>query len=202
MMRSCVSLVVAAGEQVAGDLLAHELVVGQVAIERVDDPVAIAVHLRNREIGVVARGVGVAHDIEPVTAPALAVARRGEQPVDDRGEGVRRVVGEERRRPPPASAAGRSDRTWRGGSARACRHRPRAAGRPASRRARMKRSMSFAGHAAFFTAGGWRRGERTERPPLARLVPIDGRSSPARPRRCPRCADRARPCAPTLRGRR
>ena len=55
----------------------------------------------------VAVGVGVAGDVEPVPAPALAVVRRGEQAVDQPLVGVGRVVGEERRRLPPASAAGR-----------------------------------------------------------------------------------------------
>ena len=36
----------------------------------------------------VALGVGVAGDVEPVAAPALAVVRRGEQAIDEAGEGV------------------------------------------------------------------------------------------------------------------
>jgi hypothetical protein len=39
--------------------------------------------------------VGVARDVEPVAAPALAVAGRGEKAVDNLGEGVGRAVGEE-----------------------------------------------------------------------------------------------------------
>ena len=40
-------------------------------------------------------GVGVAGQVEPVAAPALAVARRGEQPVDQPLVGVRAPVGQE-----------------------------------------------------------------------------------------------------------
>ena len=41
-----------------------------------------------------AGGVGIARDVQPVPAPALAVLRRGEQPVDHLRECVRRIVGQ------------------------------------------------------------------------------------------------------------
>ena len=72
---------VAFGQQVAGDLLDDELVVGQVAVEGVDDPVAVEPDLA-RLVLLVAVGVGVAGRVEPEPAPALAVVGRGEQPVD------------------------------------------------------------------------------------------------------------------------
>ena len=96
MSFACRSASSVAGQQVAGELLADELVVGHVAVEGVDHPVAVAVHLRDRVVGVVAGGVGVADHVEPVPAPALAVGGRGEQPVDDLREGVRRLVRQER----------------------------------------------------------------------------------------------------------
>ena len=74
--------------QVAGELIAHKLVVGQVAIEGGDDPVAVAVQLWDGVVGVVARGVGIAHDVEPVPAPAFTVTWRGEQPLDHAGERI------------------------------------------------------------------------------------------------------------------
>ena len=71
-------------QDVAGDLVADELVIGHVAVERGDDPVAIPPRMGQRMIGVLAGGVGIAHQVEPVPSPALAVMRRGEQPIDDR----------------------------------------------------------------------------------------------------------------------
>ena len=85
---------VASGQQVAGQLLDRELVERQVAVEGVDDPVAVLPD-RARGVDAVAVGVGVAGQVEPVPAPALAVVRRGEQPVDQPLVGVGPGVGEE-----------------------------------------------------------------------------------------------------------
>ena len=67
------------------------------ALKRRDDPVAVAaavgVQSRLERVGLV---LGVAGHVEPVPAPALAVVRRGQQPVDHLGEGVGRLVGQER----------------------------------------------------------------------------------------------------------
>ena len=60
-------------EEVAGELLAEELVVGLVAVEGVDHPVAVPPGVRQRVVAVLAGGVGVADEVEPVPAPALAV---------------------------------------------------------------------------------------------------------------------------------
>ena len=83
------------GEEVAGDLFADELVVGEVAVEGVDDVVAVAPGIAEGDVFIEAVGVGVAGDIEPVAAPAFAVVRGIQEAVDDAGEGVGRVVGEE-----------------------------------------------------------------------------------------------------------
>ena len=86
-------------EQIAGELLAEKLGVGEVAIEGVDDPVAVAPRLAKvalwRELDEIA-SVGVADEVEPVPPPALAVARRGEQAIDDGVEGVGGIIGEKR----------------------------------------------------------------------------------------------------------
>ena len=82
-------------QQVAGELLDGEAVVGQVAIEGVDHPIAPGPHLLFR-IDLVAVRIGVAGGIEPVDGHALAVARRGEQAVDHLLVGVGGAVGEER----------------------------------------------------------------------------------------------------------
>ena len=82
--------------QVAGNLLLHEPVVRLVAVERLDDPVAIAECIRVRNVLVEPVRVGIAGDVEPVSAPALAVARRRQEPLDHPFVGVGPLVGEER----------------------------------------------------------------------------------------------------------
>ena len=64
---------------VACELLAHEAVVGFVGIQAADDPVAVAPRGGAEKIGAVAVAVRVAHEVEPVLRPALAVARAREQ---------------------------------------------------------------------------------------------------------------------------
>src|ERR1051326_3964004 len=66
-------------KKIAGQLLDDELIVGQVAIERADDPVAPAPGERAAGVLFIAVAVGVAGEVEPVAAPALAVGRRGQQ---------------------------------------------------------------------------------------------------------------------------
>ena len=72
---------------VAGDLVDDEAVVGQILVEGPDDPVAIP---PNR-----VELVGVADQVEPVPRPSLAISGRGEEPVDDLGEGIRGGVRQE-----------------------------------------------------------------------------------------------------------
>ncbi len=82
-------------QDVAGDLLAEELVVGFIVVEGIDDVVAIAPGVGDGEVGGLAGRVGIAHDIEPVPSPALTVVRRGQQPIDQPFVSVRcRVVHE------------------------------------------------------------------------------------------------------------
>ena len=81
-------------QQVAGELLRDEAVERQVAVEGIDDVVAVAPGVREDQP---AQGdaLGEAGHVEPVPAPALAERRRGEQPVHDfRVRGGRRVGGE------------------------------------------------------------------------------------------------------------
>ena len=87
-------LVAALWQHVAGDLLDRELVERQIAVERVDHPVAILPDAAPVVLLVAVR-VGVAGEIQPRTRPPLAVARRGQQAIDDAVVGVRRRVGEE-----------------------------------------------------------------------------------------------------------
>ena len=65
-------------EQVAGHLLDHEAVVGEIAVDRPDHPIAPR-PLLPRRILLVAVGVGIARQIEPVAGPLLAVALASEE---------------------------------------------------------------------------------------------------------------------------
>jgi len=82
-------------EDVAGDLFDDELVVGHVVIEGVDDVVAVLVCFGDGHVGAVAGGIGVASEVEPMASPALAVILRGEESIDEFGEGVGGSVVEE-----------------------------------------------------------------------------------------------------------
>ena len=83
-------------QQVAGELFADELVVRDVGIEGADEVIAVAPSLWDGGIAFAAVRVGVADEVHPVTGEVFAVARRGQQAVDDFGEGFRRLVGFER----------------------------------------------------------------------------------------------------------
>ena len=76
-----------AGYEIAGELVDDELVVRQIPVERIDDPIAI---FPNIAVCVVAKafGIGVAREIHPDGSPALTEVRGGEQAVGlggDRG---------------------------------------------------------------------------------------------------------------------
>ena len=75
-------------EHVAGDLLANEPAERKVGVEGGDHVVAIGPGMVAALVLVVAVGVAVMHDVEPVPAPALAIMRTGEQPIDERLVGV------------------------------------------------------------------------------------------------------------------
>ena len=87
-------VVVAGGEEVAGDLLFDELVVRLVVVKGGDDPVAVSPGLGIHHVGIAGR-FGVPRQVEPVPPPALAEPRRGQKPVDDLREGVIRRIGNE-----------------------------------------------------------------------------------------------------------
>ena len=86
-------------DQIPRDLIAQELGVGEVLVERLDDPIAVAPRLAEvalrRQLNEIS-GIGVAHDIEPVPTPALAIQRRCEHAIHDPREGLGRFIGEER----------------------------------------------------------------------------------------------------------
>ena len=57
-------------------------------IEGVHDPIPIPVGFRNIAFAARPRiqGIGVTNHVQPVTSPALAIARRGQQPIHYLGE--------------------------------------------------------------------------------------------------------------------
>ena len=75
------------GEEIAGDLFDQKLIVGLVAVERVDHPIAPR-PLRPRQILLEAVAVGIARHVEPDPRPTLAVGLTGQQPVDGPGRGL------------------------------------------------------------------------------------------------------------------
>jgi hypothetical protein len=77
---------------VAGELLLEEAVVGLVVGERADDVVAVRPGVGAVAVLLVAVGFGVADEVQPVAAPALAVARVGEEALDLLLVGVGRRV--------------------------------------------------------------------------------------------------------------
>ena len=68
---------------------------GKSRLQRVDHPIAIEPHIA-RLVLFKAVGVGVARRIQPMPPPALAIVRRGEQPLDLLLIGVGAVVGQKR----------------------------------------------------------------------------------------------------------
>jgi len=83
-----------ARQQIPGKLFHHELVERQVAVEGMDDPVAVFPD-GARRIDAITIGVGITRQVKPVPAPALAIVRRRQQAVDQPLVGVRPVIGDE-----------------------------------------------------------------------------------------------------------
>ena len=81
------------GDEVAGDLLQHELVVGLVLLESVDHPIAPRPHVAV-VVDRVAVGVGVSRAVEPWQRQALGEMRGLHQAVDEFFPAVGRGVGE------------------------------------------------------------------------------------------------------------
>ena len=73
-------------EAVSGELVFHKLVVGHVVVQRLNDPIAIAVGVREPVVTPacsVTFGIRVASHIEPMARPAHAVLRTGEEAGDE-----------------------------------------------------------------------------------------------------------------------
>ena len=81
------------GQHVPGDLLDREMIVGHIGVQRGDDPVAIAKRERPRTIFLIAVAIGIASQVEPMSAPALTKMRRSKQAVDHSLNGIGSLVG-------------------------------------------------------------------------------------------------------------
>ena len=68
-------------KQVAGNLLNNKLVVGHVAIDRIDDPIPPKI-LFARQIFFVAVAIGISGDVEPMSGPFLAEVFRRQKMFD------------------------------------------------------------------------------------------------------------------------
>ncbi len=73
---------------IAGQLLLNELIEWFVLVERLDHVITILVRIETDPVAGIAVGVGVAGHVEPVAAPALAVARGVEQAVQQAFVGI------------------------------------------------------------------------------------------------------------------
>ena len=86
-------------DQVAGDLINNELIIGQITVQGVHNPVAVAVRLRHVHDapGAVDNAcimrIRVANHVQPVPPPALPVMRRIQEPVHHSRKRVRRFIG-------------------------------------------------------------------------------------------------------------
>ena len=84
------------GQQVAGQMLADQVVVGNVGIQRPDQVVAVAPRLGHIRVALAPVRFGVSHEIHPVTRPALAEMRRAKQTIDNVFHRPRRIIRYER----------------------------------------------------------------------------------------------------------
>ncbi len=109
--RRGLALGIARLDLVAGDLLGQKPVERLVAVQAVDDVVAEPPRVGHSAVVLVAFGLGVPHDIEPVLGPPLAVPWAGEEPVDQPRIGIDRGVSSRTTRSLRESEAARSGRT-------------------------------------------------------------------------------------------
>ena len=82
------AVVVHIRQLIAGDLLHHEPVVRLVLVEGPDNVVAEFPDKRFFVVTLIAVGLGEAHNVEPMAAPAFAVLRHAEQMLDESWPGV------------------------------------------------------------------------------------------------------------------
>ena len=96
---------------IAGQLLENKLRIGQVIVERANDPIAIGPGIGPRGVGFVAVALAKANHVEPMPGPTLAIARRGQQTIDQPLVGVAGTYRSRRLRSPAAKAASRASQS-------------------------------------------------------------------------------------------
>ena len=69
-------------EQVPGEVLLKEPVVGHIVVEGPHEVIAVLPGVGDGEVGFVAAGFGIPHQVHPVARPALPEMRRGQEPID------------------------------------------------------------------------------------------------------------------------
>ena len=111
------------------ELLEQELIVRQIAIQRVDDPIAIDIRVVVRAVFLkdITLGVRIARQVEPVASPTFAITRRRQQSIHRALVSSRRRIFEKLVELRLASAASQSHRTLPGGAVSADRRRDLAA---------------------------------------------------------------------------
>ena len=83
---------------IAGNLLAHKLVVRLVGIEGAHHVISIAPRVRSRVVIGKARRIRIAHHVQPMPRHLLAVMRTGQQPIDQRRPSGIRILLPRRRK--------------------------------------------------------------------------------------------------------
>ena len=91
-------MIVAARQQIGCELLDQKLIVGQILVQGLHNPIAVPVGERVVAIlgEYVPFGVGIPGDVEPISPPTLAVVQRFQQPIDQVRIGLGRRIGQKR----------------------------------------------------------------------------------------------------------
>ena len=86
-------LFIATGKLIARQLFAHKLIVRHVAVEGVDDPVAILPRERFHLISFVSTRLREPNNIQPMASPSFAEMRTGQKPINQLCLGFRVLRG-------------------------------------------------------------------------------------------------------------
>ena len=72
--------------QIPRDVLGDKLVVAHIRIQRANHVVPVLIRIRNERLELMPARLSIAHKVEPVTRPAFAEMRRGEEAIHRRRE--------------------------------------------------------------------------------------------------------------------